>query len=162
MTRLISIDSSSTKTGWAIFDNGEFVRSGLINLDTKECRKKYKNKTDERIRDMCKAVIELLQNNKPDIVVIEKLNVGKNMVSVRALCKVIGAVYCYSLLNDVFYFEIQPSEWRSRLGMQGRHKRDEYKQMSVEYVLNELGMNVSDDESDAICVGIGYIKMMLG
>lgn len=110
---------------------------------------------------MCIAIINLLKEYQPDIIVIEKLNVGRNMVATRCLSKIIGAVYCYSILSDdVFYYEIQPSQWRSKIGIQSKsRKRDEYKRLSIEYVKNELGIDVSDDEADAICAGIGYIKM---
>lgn len=109
---------------------------------------------------MCLKLITLLTEYKPDIIVIEKLNVGRNMVAVRSLSKVIGAVYCYSILNNCFYFEIQPSQWRSQLGMQSsKRKRAEYKQLSIDYVKKTFGKEVSDDESDSICAGIGYIKM---
>lgn len=160
ITRLISIDSSSSKTGWALFENAEYKRSGVIDLNTKECKKKYKGDSDQRIKDMCLRIINILKEYQPDIIVIEKLNVGRNMVAVRALSKVIGAVYCYSILNNCFYYEIQPSQWRSQLGMQApNRKRDEYKQLSIEYVKNTFHKEVSDDEADSICAGIGYIKM---
>ena len=31
--------------------------------------------------------------------------------------------------------------------------------MAIEYVKNTLGIDVTDDEADSICAGIGYIKM---
>ena len=110
---------------------------------------------------MCLAVWGLLQKHKPDIIVIEKLNVSRNMNAVRVLSKVIGAVYTYyTLTDDCYYFEIQPTQWRSQLGMQtGKKKRDELKKLSIEYVKNTLGIDVTDDEADSICAGIGYIKM---
>lgn len=108
---------------------------------------------------MCLQIINLLQKYSPDIIVIEKLNVGRNMVTTRALCKIMGTAYCYSILHNAFYYEIQASEWRSKLGMQKKgRKRDEYKQLSVQYVKDHFGIKVSDDESDSICAGIGYIK----
>ena len=143
-----------------MFENAKYKKSGVINLDTNECRKKYKGNSDKRIEDMCLNIIDLLKEYKPDIIVIEKLNVGRNMVAVRALSKVIGVVYCYSILNNCFYFEIQPSQWRSRLGMQSsKKKREEYKQLSINYVKEKFNKEVSDDEADSICAGIGYIKM---
>lgn len=143
-----------------MFENAKYKKSGVINLDTNECRKKYKGNSDKRIEDMCLNIIDLLKKYKPDIIVIEKLNVGRNMVAVRALSKVIGVVYCYSILNNCFYFEIQPSQWRSQLGMQSsKRKREEYKQLSINYVKEKFNKEVSDDEADSICAGIGYIKM---
>ena len=157
---MISIDSSSSKTGWTYFENAKYKRSGVIDFDTNEFKKKYKGKSDKRIEDMCLAVINLLKEYKPDIIVIEKLNVGRNMVAVRHLSKVIGVVYCYSILNNCYYHEIQASQWRSQIGIQGKNrKRDEYKQLAIEYVKNTLDIDVTDDEADSICAGIAYIKM---
>lgn len=158
--RMISIDSSSSKTGWTYFEDAIYIKSGIIDFDTKECKKKYKGNSDKRIEDMCLAIISLLKEYRPDIIVIEKLNVGRNMVAVRHLSKVIGVVYCYSILNECYYHEIQASQWRSQIGIQGKNrKRDEYKQLAIEYVKNTLGIDVADDEADSICAGIGYIKM---
>lgn len=160
MTKLISIDSSSTKTGIAIFENATYIKSDVINLDTKQDKKKYRGNSDKRIEDMCLAIIEILEIENPDIIVIEKLNVGRNMVSVRALSKIIGVVYGYSILNSCSYFEIQATQWRSKLGIQSsKRKREEYKALAIQYVKENLGIDVTDDEADSICIGIGYIKM---
>lgn len=157
---MISIDSSSSKTGWTYFEDAKYKESGVIDFDTNECKKKYKGNSDKRIEDMCLAIINLLKEYKPDIIVIEKLNVGRNMVAVRCLSKVIGVVYCYSILNDCFYYEIQASQWRSQIGIQAKNrKRDEFKQLAIEYVKNTLGIDVTDDEADSICAGVAYIKM---
>lgn len=109
---------------------------------------------------MCLKIIDVLNTHRPDIIVIEKLSVSRNMISLRALCKIMGAVYCYCILKNIFYFEIQPSQWRSKLGMQkANRKRDEYKELSIQYVRDKYGLNVTDDIADAICIGEGYIKM---
>ena len=141
---MISIDSSSSKTGWTYFEDAKYKKSGVIDFDTNECKKKYKGNSDKRIEDMCLAIINLLKKYKPHIIVIEKLNVGRNMVAV----------------NDCYYHEIQASQWRSQIGIQGKNrKRDEYKQLAIEYVKNTLDIDVTDDEADSICAGIAYIKM---
>lgn len=160
--RLISLDTSSSKTGWALFEDGIYIKSGVINLDTSECKKKYKNNAEQRIKDMSFSIWDILNEYHPNIIVIEKLNVGRNMNATRILAKIIGVVYCYSIINNCFYFEIQPSQWRSQLGMQSsKRKREEYKQLSIKYVKENFNIDVSDDESDSICAGIGYIKMFI-
>lgn len=157
---MISLDTSSSKTGWAKYLDGIYIESGVINLDTYQHKKKYKDNSDKRIEDMSLEVYKLLAEYQPDIIVIEKLNVGRNMVSTRALSKIIGVVYCYAILNKCFYYEIQATQWRSQLGIQSsKRKREEYKKLSIEYVKNNFGIDVGDDETDAICAGIGYIKM---
>lgn len=154
--KLISLDTSSTKSGWAYFENAKYKESGVIDLS------KYKGGSEDRLKEMCLNLLTILEKYKPDMIVIEKLNVSRNMNAVRVLSKVIGAVYTYYIQNDsCSYFEVQPTQWRSRLGMQdGRKKREELKKMSVEYVRDNLDIEVSDDEADAICAGFGYIKLI--
>lgn len=154
------MDTSSSKTGWAYFESTKYIESGIIDLDTKECKKKYKGNSNERVKDMCLAIIALLEKYKPDIIVIEKLNISRNMTATRILAKIIGVVYCYSLIHNCFYYEIQATQWRGQIGIQSKgKKRNDFKQLAIEYVKNTLGIDVMDDEADSICAGIAYIKM---
>lgn len=159
--RMLSLDTSSSKTGWAYYEDAGYKKSGVIDLGTKECQKKYKGNSEKRVEDMCLSIINLLNEYKPHIIVIEKLNVGRNMNATRMLAKIMGVVYGYSLLHDdCFYYEIQATQWRGQLGMQSKNKkREEFKQAAIEYVKDVLGIEVSDDEADSICAGIAYIKM---
>lgn len=159
---MISLDTSSTCSGWAYFEDGIYKTSGIIDLNTKECKKKYKDNSEQRVKDMCLNLLELLNKLQPDIIVVEKLNVSRNMNATRILAKIIGCVYSYAIThNNCFYYEIQATQWRSKLGMQsGRKKREELKQLSIQYVKDNLDKDVYDDEADAICAGFGYIKSM--
>lgn len=153
ITKLISLDTSSSKTGWAFFIDAKYVTHGLIDLS------KDKLTSDERIKKMCLQIVEVLMKYKPDIIVVEKMNVSRNMNAVRVLCRAIDAAYHYSILNDVFYYEMQASEWRATLGMQAKsRKRDEYKQLSMQFVEDKLNIKVTDDEADSFCIGMAYIK----
>ena len=38
-------------------------------------------------------------------------------------------------------------------------KRNQLKEQSVKYVLDNYGLNVGDDEADAICIGDAAMKM---
>lgn len=156
-TKLLSLDVSSTSTGWAYFENCEYIKSGTLTFNTKE----YKGQSDKRLEAMCLSIIDLLRSVCPDIIVIEKLNVGRNINTTRILSKITGVIYGYSILvDDCFYFEIQPSQWRSQLGMQSsKLKREEFKQLAIDYIKDRYGKVVCDDEADSICAGLGYIKM---
>lgn len=160
--RTISLDTSSSKSGWAYYENGKYINSGVIDLNTNECKKKYKGNSEQRVKDMCLGLLELLGKSQPDIIVVEKLNVSRNINATRILAKIIGCVYSYAITHNCFYYEIQATQWRSQLDMQsGRKRRDELKQLSIQYVKDNLGKVVCDDEADAICAGLGYIKMMI-
>jgi len=42
---------------------------------------------------------------------------------------------------------------------QGKKKREELKQMSIDYVKNHFNVDVNDDVADAICIGVAYDSM---
>lgn len=65
--KTLSLDTSSSKSGWAYYVNGNYKESGVINLDTNECKKKYKGNSDQRVKDMCLLLFELFDKYKPDI-----------------------------------------------------------------------------------------------
>lgn len=152
-TTLLSLDTSTTSTGWAIFKDGEYQESGVID-DFKKVKNGY-----ERLKLMTKELLDSIGQLKPDIVVIEKDVVFGNMKVIDMLMKIIGAVYGFCLFNGITYYEFAPSEWRKYVKLQafGR-KRDEFKKASIKYIKDNLNMDVNDDEADAICIGLAYCK----
>ena len=153
MITLLSLDTSTTSTGWAIFKDGKYQESGVI-----DDFKKVKN-GHERLRLMTKELLDSIGQLEPDIIVIEKDVVFGNMKVIDMLMKIIGAVYGFCLFNGITYYEFAPSEWRKYVKLQafGR-KRDEFKKASIKYIKDNLNMEVNDDEADAICIGLAYCK----
>lgn len=152
-TTLLSLDTSTTSTGWAIFKDGEYQESGVID-DFKKVKNGY-----ERLKLMTKELLDSIGQLKPNIIVIEKDVVFGNMKVIDMLMKIIGAVYGFCLFNGITYYEFAPSEWRKYVKLQafGR-KRDEFKKASIKYIKDNLNMDVNDDEADAICIGLAYCK----
>ena len=119
---LLSLDTSTTSTGWAIFKDGTYQESGVID-DFKKEKNGYK-----RLELMVKELLTDIGQLKPDVIVIEKDVVFGNMKVIDMLMKIIGAVYGFCLFNGITYYEFAPSEWRKYVKLQafGR-KRDEFK-----------------------------------
>ena len=157
MITLLSLDTSTTSTGWAVFQNGIYQDSGVIDEFKKE-KNGYK-----RLGLMVKKLLMYIEQLNPDIIVIEKDVVFGNMKVIDMLMKIIGAVYGFCLKNEITYYEFAPSEWRKYVKLQvfGR-KRTEFKQASIKYVKDNFNKEVNDDEADAICVGIAYCKKFKG
>lgn len=155
-TTLLSLDTSSTRTGWAFFIDGKYTQSGVIDFTSKEAKKLS---SDERVKNMCLSIFETIKKIHPDTIAIEKMTVSRNMVTVRVLSKIIGTVYAYAIQNKIEYYEIESSQWRSMLHMQKRgRKRDEYKRISVQYAQKITGKTITDDEADAICIGRSFFE----
>jgi Holliday junction resolvasome RuvABC endonuclease subunit len=151
--RMITIDSSTKKSGIAIFDNGIYKEHILLDYEKD-------NNMDSRFLKMTTEIMKILKTYEPDIIYIEEVVVDRNMHSIRFLARLIGVVYGYSLLKDCEFNTIRPTEWRSQLNfVQGTgHKRDDLKQQAIDYVKKEFNLDVNDDEADAICIGLAVIK----
>ena len=106
MVTLLSLDTSTTSTGWAVFQNGIYQDSGVIDEFKKE-KNGYK-----RLGLMVKKLLMYIEQLNPDIIVIEKDVVFGNMKVIDMLMKIIGAVYGFCLKNEITYYEFAPSEWR--------------------------------------------------
>ena len=165
---LLSLDTSSTKTGWAVFKNGIYKESGVLDWSH------IKDNTEDRLQIMYIDIIQHIQKYEPDILVIEKDIVGsgkrQNMSTINTLVKLIGGIwaYCVQLNMDtpmnlptgefvVFYVEYTPSEWRSLVGINAR-KRDDCKTASIKLIKDMYSKDVDDNEADAINIGQAYIN----
>ncbi len=154
MIKVFALDSSTTTTGWAVFEDGDYARSGIIDL------RRTKYNAEERINKMCTEMIDLIRKEKPDIIVIEKVSVNRNLDTIRKLCRIIDVCFFYTLIvGTVRFHEYTPSEWRGVLGMQKKSVgRPMYKAMATEYVHKNFKEDAAEDEADAICIGAAYIS----
>ena len=155
--RLISIDSSSTCTGYAVWENGELLTYACIDL------RKNKN-TQERLLTMCKEILRVLHQYSPSMVYIEEPD-GMSISAYKLLVKILGVVYGWCIDHNIYYEEVKPVSWRSWIGInQSGKKRPELKKLDMEYVQAKYGIDVKgiDDIADAICIGQGVLNKYRG
>ena len=163
-TVLLSLDSSTTSTGWAIYVDGKYMRSGCINL------KQMKN-SKNRLPEMIRQIYNLIDCENPDIIVAEEMVVSRNAQAARMLTMILGAIcgYCVRAEIDDYseepqgpdFYTLRPTEWRKLVdpGKKPR-KQEELKKWSKKKVAEIFGVNdVNDDVSDAILVGYAYCRM---
>lgn len=151
----LSIDGSTKSTGIAIFEQG--------NLKYYECIKATESNTYKRIKKMVKRIKQICQQYNPTDVIMEEIlpqDVKRNQNTYKPLIYLQAAVVLemdgLGLKVDLF----TASHWRSICGIHtGRGiKRDELKSASIKLVKMIYNIQVNDDISDAICMGIAYVK----
>ena len=154
--KLLSLDTSTTATGWSLFNNGKYINSGVIDL------KKSKN-TSERIKNMVVQIMGMIDHHSPTVVAIETPVVCRNPLTQRLLTMIFGVVYGKCVESNIDFVELKPTQWRKLVdtGKKPR-KRDELKEWSKNKVKELYNMDVTDDESDAILIGRAYINMLNG
>ena len=153
--KLISFDTSTSSTGYAIYKSGKLHRYDLIDF------KRIKN-TDERIKEMILKIYEIIETEKPQIIVVEMTVVTRNAQAQRNLTMILGAIQGKCLENNIFFSLLRPTEWRKLVNNEKEklpRKREELKQWSKQKVSDILGINdINDDISDAILIGQAYIN----
>lgn len=180
MKTLISLDGSTTKTGYAIYkiyDNGKFAykESGVLkppNQKKKDNKNTNKAKKESRTESMTfrmlfllDAIFELLQKEKSlAYIIVEDTFLGKDANAYKWLCRLQGFLMGYAKVRHIVYENMYPTHWRSVLGIsvrEGNHffKRDELKVISKNYIQNALGYKhiTSEDEGEAVLIGRAYL-----
>lgn len=155
--KILSFDQSSKLSGWSLFTDGQYSCSGAID--------KHKiSDTDKRIGEMGVAICNKIEELQPDCVIIENVQAQSGVATVILLARLQGFILGWCYVHDIEVKIIGPSQWRSALNFkQGAGvKRKELKAQSIDYVKDKYGLDVSEDESEAICINDGArIKFML-
>ena len=144
---IAGIDASSNKTGVAIFQDGKYVEHTLIDLH----KIKY---SSERIPKMMLSICDYLEKHSIDKIVMEESMMTNNILTVKMLSSIAGAVMYYASSHDIQFQLDLPSAWRKRIGLtQGRSvKRDVLKAEAIGAVQQEYGMDLTDDECESILI----------
>ena len=149
--KLISLDTSSTDTGYAVFLNGKLKRYG--DFDHK--------KDADKMNKMCKDIYSLIKKEDPDIIVVEDLNVMKSVKTAKMLAEIIGATRVCQFISrkKVFFYKMPPKHWRKLIGDNGPRKRDDCKLWDIQKLLELYKIStLNDNIADAILIGRAYIE----
>lgn len=138
----LSIDFSTTATGYAYKKNGKYV-VGVV--------KGGKGSAWDRTAQIAESIIEMIKEDglsDHHIVIEQPINVRNKKTAITlANCNgmLLGMLQSFS---DGFTF-IPNSSWASFHLISG--KRPERKEQSKAILLHDLGLDLGDDEADAYC-----------
>ena len=152
--RLLSVDYSTKKTGFAVFDDESLIEYGLID-------KSEQRPIEYRFHEMSMALWAIMDKYKPDLVGIEETVVSRNIQVQRYLTRMQGVMYAWCLIHDKSFKTIRPAQWRSLVGINPKGvKREELKQMAIDTVVNDYGISPeTDDVAEGILIGQAFINM---
>jgi len=150
MSKILSLDTSSKVSGYAVFNNKELIRYSSID-------KSDKSDSYDRMSAMVYEIIMLIEREAPDVVVVEETVVTRNPQTQRMLSMILGAVFGTCVSNHFTYCSLRPTQWRKAVRGDDEklpRKRDELKMWSINKVAELFDINdISDDVSDAILIG---------
>ena len=145
------MDQATKISGYSIFEDKNLITYGILEVDQKE--KNYV----ERIKQMNGKIIQLINNNNPGFVVFEDVQFQRNYQTYQQLSQLQGVIMANLFDLNLGFQIIEPSGWKSFCGIKGK-KREEQKKSTQEFVKNKYGIDVSEDEADAIGIGIWAIN----
>lgn len=153
--RVIAFDQSSTITGFAVFEDGKYERSGVLAI-----LRGYSS--GSRLKQMMELICHTINSANANKVIIEDIYASKSAGTAKMLAQLQGAIIYHCYINELELEIIAPTAWRKRLGFkQSRQvKRWALKKQAVDFIEEYCGKKVSDDEADAVCIGLSeFIKI---
>ncbi len=154
-TRMISLDTSSTITGCAFWENAVLTDSGILYHENEK-------NTIIRIEDMTIDIIRYLSDHKPDIVVIEQPPFCNSPKTCVMLAEIVGCAKGYAISTGADFVEYSVSEWRKLVAGPDEkipRNRNEAKEWDINKVESIFQKEVEDDnEADAILIGLARIR----
>jgi Holliday junction resolvasome RuvABC endonuclease subunit len=166
MDKILSLDASTTSTGWAVFEENKLIDYGKIcpsqSLDWRE-----------RISLISKELTNIIEKYKPNKIAIEDVPLKKGGMKILVqlgACQ--GIVIALAEIYNINVTYITVGSWRKYVGLfngtvEGK-TRDELKKHSVEKANKLYDLDLvwkspkskfnDDDISDAILIGRSIIK----
>lgn len=152
---LMSFDTSTTSSGWALFTNAKLEQHGILKQEGKN------SEASQKINLMIKDLITSLNKYNPLIVVIEKPPYKSDPKALTALAEIIGAIRGWAVMHNADYVEYMPNEWRALIANENEKiplKREAAKAWDLQKIKDIFGIDISeDDEADGILIGYARI-----
>ena len=145
--KVLAFDQSTRVTGYSVFEDGKYVKSGVIDLHKI-------TDTDERSKQMGLEMCKVIEAAKPDVTFIEEVQQQSNTATVIKLARIQGVAIGFCAAHNIDLHILRPTEWRSALGYQQgpKVKREALKQQSLDFVKKNFGLELIEDESEAVCI----------
>lgn len=151
MKKILALDQSTSKTGYAIFENVELKNVELQRYGIIRPSKKINS---NNLISMFFNVIQKIEEVKPDLICIEDVYMkrGKtfNIQTHKTLSNLQGMLISYFLLKNIEYVVIHPSKWKNKIV----GKKQITKEQTQSFLKEKYDINFKEDEADAICIGL--------
>ncbi len=119
-------------------------------------------KTRLRVPEMVRRICGAIVKNKPDIVVLEGVEMQSNPATLMLLARLQGGITGFCDINNIPYEIIMPAVWRKLLGFkQGKGvKRAQLKEQAIAYVRDKYHIAAQCDICESICIGDAYFNSL--
>lgn len=152
MQNILALDQASRTSGFAVFQEGQLVASGTFTYEDDDFSLRL-----VKIRNKVISLIEQYNINKILLEDIQLQGQTNNVETYRKLAEVRGVLSELACEMKISHEIIHSQTWKSGLDIKGRDRATQ-KRNAQAFVATTYNKKVSQDESDAICIGTHYIK----
>lgn len=151
----LSLDQSLNTTGYALFDDKSLLIYGKFNIPATK-------PIEQRLNLFIKEIMKLEEQYQFKDIFFEDIQYQNNAETYKKLAFVQAAliIWCYNTSHK--FTILAPSHWRSVLknnySISFGKSRKEQKQKAQELVQKIYQIEASEDEADAICLGVAALK----
>lgn len=151
---LLALDPSTKNTGYAIYQDQELIAHDCITAGSPNLY--------NRIHKMVNDLQLIITQYKVTNAIIEDVfpeDVHNNRSVFNALMYLQGFITDLLNTNNIQFKFYTASEWRKKCGIhtgRGIH-RESLKPKDIQFVKDQFGLSVNDDEADAICIGFAAV-----
>lgn len=156
---ILALDQSTRASGWSIFIDNKLKDYGSWSIE--------KNLSlEKRLLLIINNIQDIINKYNPNIIYIENIQLQKDesynigVDTFQKLAQLQGAIILLCSYNNIEYHLVYPSEWRKSCNfLKGNDKkRQSQKKIAQEYVRQQYNVDCTEDEADAICIGIHAIS----
>ena len=150
---ILALDQASKTSGYAVYVDGKLEDYGKFTYEDADI--------DKRLVKIRQRVIDLIEEYAPDEVIYEDIqqqnNIANNVATFKILAEVYGVISELLQQLGIKHSSVLAATWKSNLGIKGR-TRPEQKRNAQEYVTKMYGIKPTQDECDAICIGMYQVN----
>lgn len=98
-------------------------------------------------------IVELINTTQLDFIVLEDVQFQNNYATFQQLSQLQGVIISILFERNIGFQFVQPTKWKSYCNIKGK-KRIEQKANTIQMVKSKYNLDVSEDEADAIGIGV--------
>ena len=152
MQNILALDQASRTSGFAVFQEDQLVASGTFTYDDDDFSLRL-----VKIRNKVISLIEQYNINKILLEDIQLQGQTNNVSTYKTLAEVLGVLEELACELKIPHEIVHSQTWKSTLDIKGRDRATQ-KRNAQAFVSATYNKKVSQDESDAICIGTHYIR----
>ena len=146
--RILGIDPGSLTTGFGVVD----IVDGQLSYVTSGCIRMKDEALPQRLKTIFSGVVELIDQNRPDVFAIEQVFMARNARSALVLGQARGAAICAAVDNNLAVSEYSALEIKKSVVGYGQADKSQVQHM-VRSILS-LGGAPQADAADALACAI--------